>query len=290
MKKIIPGLFLAATLLLAACDTDATSSESSVPSSSSDSSSSLVSSSTSEDEPDPITITGPTTLLVGDTGTLTTDSTETGLTWESSAPTIVSVENTGAYEALAKGSAVITVTAPSGATGTLTITVNEPILLTITGSTALTVGDKTTYSADGEGITWESSDSTILAIDEKTGAAEALDGGVVTITAKNEEGGGTLEVEVTELLTVIGEKTLLIGETETYTVDTDATLTWKSTNEDVLTIDAETGVATAVGMGTATIVVESDEHGAGSYIVEVKNFHEGEEAGPDDGVTEDWPY
>ncbi len=298
MKKSIPIVIAAAALLLAACGggESSTTSSSIDDTSSSTSTSSSVStsessgtSSTSEIPPITLTIEGDTTLLTGDEETYTAPEGE-NVIWTSSDDTILSiVEDTGVATALSAGTVTITATGSNGA-GNLEVTITDPVVLTITGSTSLTAGDTTTYTVAGTtGVTWTSSDPEVVTIDPATGAATAVGGGVATITAVTETGHGTLEVTVTDLLTITGESELLVGATATYVAEAEGTLTWTSTNEDVLTIDEATGEATAISAGRATIIVESDAYEAGSFVVNVVTFHEGGEAGEGDGTIDTWP-
>ncbi len=166
------------------------------------------------------------------------------------------------------------------ATGTLYAKYVEllPETITVTGQLFLDVAEKATYKASvaparaNQGVTWSTSDITIATIDAVTGELTAVKAGTVDVIAtstKTNTIAGELEV------TVYGEPTAItyVGPTEfvvggsgtakaamtaaegevadptlvTYSVDTPA----------VATIDAASGVVSALTAGTATVTITS---------------------------------
>lgn len=116
---------------------------------------------------------------------------------------------------------------------------------------------------------WSSSNSSVASVDEK-GLVTPLGKGSVNITCTfSEKIFASCEVKVTEnIVEAIGvsfsENKISIVNGETYQLEanidsdkvTDKTLIWESYNEDVAMVDDD-GEITAIGLGTAVIVVET---------------------------------
>jgi uncharacterized protein YjdB len=128
--------------------------------------------------------------------------------------------------------------------------------------------------------TWTSSSTSVATVDA-AGVATAVSAGIATITASvpgfggtvsgsatltvtGSTGGGTGQVEVVSLAIIPGTQSvaspkqtsqfLAIGTTNTgETVDLTTHVAWYSSSIQIATIDSFTGMATAVGQGTATI-------------------------------------
>ena len=161
--------------------------------------------------------------------------------------------------------------------------------VTLTGSLSMAVGGTETLTASltpsnatERGMTWTSSDPTIATVtenpnDETEATITALKPGTVTITAKadnldvtHNKPSATCEVTVSPVpVTGVSlnktETDLTVGSTETLTATvqpTDATnqnVTWSSDNENVATV--ENGKVTAVGTGSTTITVTTEDGG-----------------------------
>ncbi len=121
-----------------------------------------------------------------------------------------------------------------------------------------------------ETVVWESSDESVATV--SGGTVTGVAAGTATITAKSPSDGtikATCEVTVTAPVAVTGVSldktsvTLHASETETLTpifTPSDATnknVAWESDDEDVATVAG--GVVTAVGVGTATITVTTED-------------------------------
>ncbi len=128
-------------------------------------------------------VTGPSTVCVGSTTTLS--STAGGGTWSSSSTGIATVSASGVVTGVAAGTAIITHTT-MGACGTSTVTRSVTVTSTtspgsITGTTTVNTGFTTTLSNSVTGGTWSSSDATIATI-SSTGVVTGVAAGTAVIT------------------------------------------------------------------------------------------------------------
>ena len=150
----------------------------------------------------------------------------------------------------------------------------SPDILTLTkkGETAQLTAEVTPSYADNKRVTWQSSDEKVATVDEN-GKVTAVGNGTATITATSVSGSYTATVSVIvkipveiqkltieaekETLTKIGESTELKVKIEPENADLQK-LIWKSDNEKVAITD-ENGKVTAVGNGTAEIIVTTED-------------------------------
>lgn len=203
--------------------------------------------------------------------------------WTTSDSSIVKVDANGIVTGIKKGTALITATASNGKTATVEVKVRQPLLnITIDSSDfelikntdkTLTVIENPNDHDDKENIsskTWMSEDSTIASVDEN-GKVTAHKEGTTLIHANyvvnGKEVRASVKVTVKEIhvesVTLSQEKlSLEKGDSEkletkvnpTNTTDDITQQIWKSSNENVVTVD-KTGKITAVGGGTAKITV-----------------------------------
>jgi hypothetical protein len=141
------------------------------------------------------------------------------------------------------------------------------------GKSAVNFDLSKTYA--GTKYTWTISDSKKATIGAKTGYVVAKAPGVVTVkvTAKNKKGKTTKftqKVEIRKRATAVAagdDFTLNSGETKTLKAtvtpsnSTDA-VRYYSSDEKIATVDAKTGVVTAVGAGEATITAYAKANAA----------------------------
>ena len=160
----------------------------------------------------------------------------------------------------------------------------------------LRIGDKYTFkaklypnNASSDGITWTSSDSNILSIDNK-GNAVAKNKGTVKVTVKTNNGktafvtvtvnlanttsGGVKKVKTVSITSypdeiIVGNTFQLQTEISPSLVDNDK-LTFKSDNEKVLTVD-KNGLITAKKKGETTITVTSANNKTAKVTIKVVN-------------------
>ena len=134
-------------------------------------------------------------------------------------------------------------------------------------------------TTDDKTLKWTSSNPNIATVDN-TGKVTAVGGGTATITVKSQNGKeASCEVKVTSKIESISLNksniTLSKGTSETLkaTINPsdatdDKTLKWTSSNPNIATVD-NTGKVTAVGGGTATITVKSQNGKEASCEVKV---------------------
>lgn len=203
------------------------------------------------------------------------DATNQYVTWTSSDPSILTVNSSGTVTGVSPGTATITgVTLDNGLTVTKQITV---LAVAVTGvavspsNTSMNVNSTLQLAANivpanatNKNVSWSSSDETIATVDAN-GKVTALKRGNVVITATTLDGGKTgtssiavNNIPITDLTLSSGLATIGVGSTLQVTGTltpanaTPNTLTWASSDVSVATVD-NTGLVTAVGVGTSTI-------------------------------------
>lgn len=240
-----------------------------------------------EKDPNPIAATGvklnknTLDLTVDSSETLTAnvlpvDATNKDVTWVSSDTDVAAVDENGKVTAAKAGKATITVSVKSNPelTDTCEVTVTDQIF-SVTGvmltpdKAELYVGETKNLTvvfapsnATNKNVTWESSDPAVATVAD--GVVTAVGKGTATITVTTEDGGFTATCEVTvkipvssvtlnptSIALVVGNTKQLIATVEPANAD-DSTVTWKSSDTNVATVD-QTGKVTAVGVGTTTI-------------------------------------
>ncbi len=207
------------------------------------------------------------------------------LTWESSNENVATVNN-GEVIAVGPGETTITVTATeNGNTYTATCKVvveklQDDTILIDENDFDLSIGHTRKLNVIGDGVeganvTWESSDSNTISVDEN-GVVTALKEGKATITAK--VNGKEVSIEVTSVFKEVKavqlkveKDTLKLGETTNFEISVlpeDASLpveyTITSSDSNIVDID-ENGQLVAKGVGKAIITVKT-ANGAISQI------------------------
>ena len=231
-----------------------------------------------------VTVTGANTATAGDTVTLTAtvtpaNATDKSVTWSTSDAAVATVNANGVVTAKKAGKVTITATSNGDKTkfGSIEITVSAATVpvtsVTVAGDAAMTVDGEQTLTATvapanatDKTVTWKSSDATVATVDAN-GKVVAKKAGEVTITATAGGVSGTLKITVSDKaptvipvqsVTVTGKQELVEGASTTLTATvapadaTDKTVTWKSSDESVATVDKD-GVVTAKKAGTVTI-------------------------------------
>lgn len=134
-------------------------------------------------------------------------------------------------------------------------------------------------------VKWSSSDEEVATVDEN-GTVTPVKAGTAIITAKAGDKKATCEVTVkAQLIAVTSVSfanpflTLEIGATKTLSVTVkpenadDKTVTWKSSNEAVATVDKD-GTLTAVAEGKANITAEAGDKKATLYVTVSPHTHD----------------
>ena len=204
-------------------------------------------------------------------------ATDRSITWISSDKKIATVSTSGVVTGKKAGTAVITAVSSSGYTATCTVTVT-PVTATSVKlnkkSGSLKVGGTVTLkatvspsNASDKSVTWESTDPEIATV--VNGKVTALKPGTVSIRATTANGKTALcKVKVTAVKPTKIKLNLKSGKldmdtsgqlkaTVTPANATDKSVTWKSSNPSVASVD-ENGLVTAHMPGTATITVKSN--------------------------------
>jgi len=247
-------------------------------------------------DPTPITVPvinvvltpNPMTLTEGASGTLSTlvlpaNATDKTLTWESSDPSVATVDANGTVTAVKAGTATVTATASNGVKGeaSIIVTAKTPETVDVTSVTlmpsslSLTEGGNGTLraivlptNATDQTLTWESKNPSVATVDAN-GTVTAIKEGtaIVTATASNGIAGATAvtvnpkpaeTVDVDQVTVSPTTVNLTEGETGqlqatvTPSNATDPSLTWTSLNPDAATVD-QNGKVTAVKAGVAEI-------------------------------------
>jgi uncharacterized protein YjdB len=208
------------------------------------------------------TISGTTTLCVGNTTTLS-NSVLNG-TWSSSDITVASIDATsGLVTAVDTGMAIITYTITNScgtAESTISMNVNPlPAVGSISGTMTICVGDTTTvYNTSTDGL-WSSSNTSIATIDSLTGMVTGISSGNTTIEYTVVNSCGTavatsvMSVDpLPDAGTILGIFALCPEDTTTFSNLATGGI-WSSANTSVATIDSVSGFVTAIVTGNSVI-------------------------------------
>ncbi len=201
------------------------------------------------------------------------------VTWKTSNKAVATVNSKGVITAVAAGSAVITATSKDGAASTYCkVTVNQPatgVSLSATKA-SIAIGKTTTLKATvkpsnvtNSNVTWKSADTKIATV-SSAGVVKGIKAGKVKITATTIDGQHSASCTVTVYTAVTSVKlnktsiTLKYGTTTTITPTispsnaTYKTVTWTSSDNDVVTVDSK-GKLTPKSTGYAVITATTTQ-------------------------------
>ena len=154
-----------------------------------------------------------TKLVYPDTVQLSAD--QEGVTWESAKPEIATVSSTGLVTAVSKGSASIKAIKEGFKDGSINISVDYPNITVNADKTSLLIGETANLTSSEAGVTWSSSDSTVVSVNN--GVATALKIGSATIKAsKDKYNDGTVTINVVRPAPTA---TLHMEDADHYTAD-----------------------------------------------------------------------
>ena len=222
------------------------------------------------------------------------------LTWQSDNEAVATVAADGTVTAKGLGTAVITATAYNGLNDSCTVTVAQPVerisLIPENGFAVAYKGEKVRLLADiapgnanDRSLTWKSSNTKYATVDAQ-GYVTGKRPGRVKITATAKDGSGTAG---SIYLTIASpEKSIKLRRTSAvlyHNTGTDALrqikltpsaskgtvyrgLIWSVVSGDVVTVDAVTGVVTAVKEGTAVIRATTDRGHSADCTVTVRTL------------------
>lgn len=229
-----------------------------------------------------------TTITKGQTETLTAtvapdDADDKTVTWTSSDEAVATVDENGTVTAVKGGTATITASTVNDKKAACTVTVYAPVTglgITDPESSRLATGKTLQLAtaispedATDKSVTWKSSDDAKATV-SADGLVTAVAPGEVTITATSADNEGASDsVTLTIYVAVTGvtldkEETVFMtaGDSDVTLVAivapenaTDKSVTWKSSNDEVVTV--ENGALTAVAAGDATVTVTTTDGG-----------------------------
>ena len=236
------------------------------------------------------------TLYVGESAQILatvypSDAINTTITWTSSNPNVVSVDN-GTITALKEGTSVITAKSYNGKTTTTTVEVKikQVVATGITlnkTSTTLNVGASETLTATisptnvtNKTITWTSSNPSVASV--SNGKITALQAGKTNIVARTSNGKmatcavtiNAVTINPTGITLSKTSTTIKAGASETITATvlpsnaTNKTVTWTTSNASVATVSG--GKITGVKAGSATITAKTSNGKTATCAVTVQ--------------------
>ncbi len=204
------------------------------------------------------------------------DANEKQVFWNSSNPSVVTVDETGVITALKDGIGTVQATTRDGAfQASVDVTVKTPVpgITLEEGAVSLEVGytydiRASVYPKTYVGHLLYKTNSPILSVDEK-GTVKALAKGGGTITVYTEDGKyqAILKVTVTEKaltsISILGMDSLPLGATATLKLVTEpegipVSVIWKSENTSIVTVD-ENGRVVGVGIGKTVITATTKD-------------------------------
>lgn len=209
------------------------------------------------------------------------EATRPQLVWESSDPSVLSVDQNGLVTAHKTGKATLTLSGGEASVRcAVTVTVPADSLAFDQESYQVSVGKTLvlplTALPEGasESYSWESSDETIAAVGaDGTVTAVAPGSATITVTGVKATASCTVTVTVPAEKVVLShsELNLKVGNTQLLAAvvmpedATDKQVTWESSDAAIVTVGAD-GTVTAVAPGSATVTVRCGEVSASCTV------------------------
>lgn len=250
-------------------------------------------------QPTKVTITGDTKVIIGSSinlqATVEPDIAEQTITWESSDPTIASVNQEGKVTGLSVGKVTITAKSVSEnvkATIEIEVVLPDPTNVTIIGPNETRVGEQIQLMAviapalANQQVIWSVDNESLATIDEN-GKLTALAKGQVKVIARSKVKEEVFaEYTITIILveptsiTISGSNEIYLGQVQTvqYTATVlpagvSQSVIWSVDNESIATIN-ENGLLTPLAVGTVKIIARSavKEEVYAEYTLVIKEF------------------
>lgn len=201
--------------------------------------------------------------------------------WKSTNETVAYVDQTGYVYAMGAGTAYVSATtADGGLTAKCKVTAKNVVPTKVAlNKTSLSLTAGKTYqlketispsNATITAVTWKSSNTKVATVD-KNGKVKGVLKGTATITVTTKDGNKTATCKVTVKNVVptgvkLNTSSVSVKVGKTYTLKatvtpgnaTVKTVTWKSSNTKVATVD-KNGIVKGIAKGTATITVTADD-------------------------------
>ena len=244
------------------------------------------------------------------------NTSDNDVTWSSNDESLVTIDSSGYLKALKVGTAIITSTSKKDNTKNSIIEVKiQPELQKDVKVTSISIksaisevklGDNQSLiasvlysdSSEDNTVSWKSSDSNIIEVDETGKLITKSEGNaIITATSKkdiNQEAKITIKVvgiQVVSISTSENSLSLSLSETKkliasvTYSNNTtDNKVSWKSLNEDIVSIDSE-GNLKAIKEGSTTISVSSNKNNSIKNTINVTVIKDTSKTKPSTDLT-----
>lgn len=206
------------------------------------------------------------------------DATDKSIIWSSSDKNIATVDSNGEVTALKAGNAEIYAVTNDGGKKAICrigirqlsegITIEPEEIEIYTGETSQLNATLFPENTSDKTLKWESSNTSIVTVDQ-TGLIRAIKAGSATISVTSTDGGNhsatctvTVKQHVTSVSISPSSLSLHNGQTSTLNATvlpsdaTDKTLSWKSSDVSVATVD-DSGNVTGIGRGRTTVTATS---------------------------------
>lgn len=217
------------------------------------------------------------TLLVADTLQFNAQGGTAPYRWTVSDSSIASIDaNTGLLTALALGSVQVTATDANGVSDTTgNIVVSD---ISISPNTALLgIGDTQQFVAAG-GVApyrWATGNLAVASIDAN-GLLTGVGAGVTNVTVTDAAGVSISSADVTVREVVVAPQavSLLIGDTQLFTASGGAApYSWRVSDPAIASIDASSGVLTALAAGSVVVTATDADGFSGDSSITVSDNH-----------------
>ena len=210
------------------------------------------------------------------------NTTEQNVTWKSSDPSIVSVDNNGLLKGGHAGTCTITATT-ADLKYSASIEASVALVFKLGISETITLGPDeskiiTLDNNSGQDVIWISSDTNVAQVDDK-GNVTAIGNGEATITVSTTDGKCSASIDVNVIIEFkisFPLSGLYYGELGVLSLitNTGQTVSWHSSDNSVITVD-ENGIIKGVGYGTATITaISSDGRYKDEVTIKVYNIND----------------